>query len=118
VAEHDSESPAPNQPLNSGGSGLPTKATAANIILIIKTDRLLFTDCSTVYEDRLVTTRINADLESRDERQPFEPLPFFDEHLGHPGTSTSMSIHEARQYVYLTVIVSEFLSSLRNLLRL
>lgn len=57
------------------------------------------TNFSTVFDDRLVTTRIDADLDGRDDNAPFVPLPFFNQHLGHPGQSTSMSIHKGRQYV-------------------
>lgn len=61
------------------------------------------TDRSIVYEDRLIRIQINADLEGRLEREgmPFDP-PFFDEHLGNPGTATSMSIHEGRQRMVVT----------------
>ena len=52
-----------------------------------------------MHDDKLVTTRINADLDERDEGQLFKPLPFLDDHLGHPGQSTSMSIHDDSQYV-------------------
>lgn len=58
----------------------------------------------TVHDDKLVTTRINADLDELDERHWYEPFPFLDEHLGHPGQSTSMSIHDESRYVLKPIL--------------
>jgi hypothetical protein len=63
------------------------------------------TDSSKVHNDRLETTRLNADVDGLDDDDA-ALLPFLgdsvEEHLGHPGTSTSLSIHEAQQILAAT----------------